>query len=57
MLPGDEDSDVCLSERLDFRDAWLSHSIRDTVDQSKLGALNIALSRLKTAVSSMQSRA
>ena len=54
MLPGDEDSDVCLSERLAFREAWLSHSIRDTLDQSLLMTLDNALSRLKTSVSSLR---
>ena len=51
MLPGDEDSDVCLVERLAFREAWLSHSIRDTLDGLLLMTLDNALSRLKTAVS------
>ena len=54
MLPGDEDSDVLLPERLGFREAWLSHSIRDTVDRSMLMTLDTALSRLKTSVTSMQ---
>ena len=54
MLPGDEDSDVCLSERLAFREAWLSHSIRDTLDKSLLMTLDNALSRLKTSVSSLR---
>ena len=54
MLPGDEDSDVCLSERLDFRDAWLNHSVRDTVDHAMLMALDNVLSRLKASVSSTQ---
>jgi len=54
MLPGDEDSAVLLPERLDFREAWLSHSIRDTLDRPMLMSLDAALSRLKTSVTSMQ---
>lgn len=54
MLPGDEDSNICLSERLSFRDVWLQKAASGTADHSVKTQLDNALLRLKEAVSSIK---